>query len=904
MPLSAGDKLGPYEILASIGAGGMGEVYRAKDTKLEREVAIKVLPAALAQDPERLARFEREAKVLASLNHPNIAQIYGIEESSSGRALLMELVPGQTLQTPLPQAEALRIAVQIAEALEAAHEKGIIHRDLKPANIMITPIGVVKVLDFGLAAVPPRSADCDAANSPTLTMQATQAGMIMGTAGYMSPEQAAGQMVDKRADIWSFGVVLWEMLVGVRMFTGSTVAHILADVLRAPIDLDKLPKETPRAVRNLLKRCLDRDFKTRLRDIGEARIAIQSLGKEPEVAVSAAATRSPSGRLPWMAATAAATIAAALAAWAWWRQPAPEPAPPMRFSLDAPPDTQFRSLYFSSAISPDGRLLVFAAQKKGDATPPTLWLREMNSFTPRELPGTENGNGPFWSPDSKSIGFEADGKLKRIDLAGGSVQTLCDITEQIFEGGSWNQEGVILFGLSAGGIQRISAAGGAPVPVTTLNREGASVSGAVSHRYPHFLPDGRNFLYTQAGGLDRSGIYLASLDNPNQAVKLLQSDAKAVYAPPRNGLPGYLFWVRDQTLVVQRFDPRSKRLEGDPLPVADGVAAGFAANTRRAAYSVSTTGMLAYRGGGNAGFELAFVNRDGKPEPTAISSSFQRGGDPAISPDGRRVVLERQTGTTMQVWIYETGRGISTRLTLNPDASWFPVWSPDGKQVAYSAIRGASWGIYRKDASGAGQEELLLGGLKAVAAPSSWSRDGRYLLYQSGDKQIFGGAENEGIFLLPLTGSPQERKPVPYLQTPFRERNAQFSPDGKWVAYQSNQSGRDEVYIQAFPSTGAKWQVSNNEGFQPRWRGDGRELFFISATTQRLWAAGIRASAGRVDIETPRALFPVLLFPGPAYVYDVTPDGQRFVVVSPPGADAQGTSAINVISDWQAGLKK
>ena len=651
MPLSVGEKLGPYEILAPIGAGGMGEVYRAKDTKLEREVAIKVLPAALAQDRERLARFEREAKVLASLNHPNIAQIYGLEESSSGRALVMELVPGQTLQSLLPQDQAQRIAVQIAEALEAAHEKGIIHRDLKPANIMITPTGVVKVLDFGLAAMPQRPTDGDPTNSPTLTMQATQAGMIMGTAGYMSPEQAAGQMVDKRADIWSFGVVLWEMLVGQRMFTGSTVAHILADVLRAPVDLDKLPKETPRAVRDLLKRCLERDVKTRLRDIGEARIVIQNLGKEPDLAVGAVASKSSSGRLPWMAATAAATIVAALAAWAWWRQPALEPALPMRFSLDAPPDTEFRSLYFSSAISPDGRLLVFSAQKKGDATTPTLWLRDMNSFTSRELPGTENGNGPFWSPDSKSIGFQADGKLKRIDVAGGSVQALCDATDLGFEGGSWNQEGVVLFGQAAGGIQRVSASGGAPVPVTVLAREGATPAGAISHRYPHFLPDGRTFLYTQAGALDNSGIYVASLDSPNQAVRLLQTDAKAVYAPPRNEFPGYLLWLRDQTLVAQRFNSKSRRLEGEPLVVADGIAAGFAANARRAAYSLSTTGLLAYRGGGNAGFDLTWVNRDGKPEASTGSASFQRGGDPSISPDGRRVAMERQTGNSMQVWL-------------------------------------------------------------------------------------------------------------------------------------------------------------------------------------------------------------------------------------------------------------
>jgi eukaryotic-like serine/threonine-protein kinase len=421
----------------------------------------------------------------------------------------------------------------------------------------------------------------------------------------------------------------------------------------------------------------------------------------------------------------------------------------------------------------------------------------------------------------------------------------------------------------------VSASGGTPVPVTVLTLEGASAAGAGSNRYPHFLTDGRNFLYTQVGGLDKSGVYVASLDNPNQSVRLLQSDAKAVYAPPRNGLPGYLLWLRDQTLVAQRFDPKSRRLEGEPLVVADGIAAGFAANARRAAYSVSTTGLLAYRGGGNAGFDLTWVNRDGKPDGRTSSTSFQRGGDPSISPDGRRIAMERQTGNTLHVWLYETGRAISTRLTLDPGFSWFPVWSPDGKQVAYSAERGGSWGLYRKDAGGGGVEELLLSGSDRGAASSSWSRDGRYLLYQSGDKQVYGNMVNQlDIFLLPLTASRQERKPVPYLQTPFREANAQFSADGKWVAYESDESGRAEVYIQAFPSTGAKWQVSNNGGIQPRWRGDGRELFFISDTTQRMWVAGIRAFAGRVEIEMSRPLFPVLLFSGPSFLYDVTPDGQ------------------------------
>src|ERR1700674_4294224 len=451
MPLSVGDRLGPYEILAPIGAGGMGEVYRARDTKLDREVAIKVLPAALAQDPERLSRFEREAKVLAALNHPNIAQIYGLEQ----RALVMELVPGETLKGPLPIETALNYAKQIAEALEAAHEKGSTQRDQNPANIMITPAGVVKVLDFGLAAVtqPSAASEGDPANSPTLTMHATKAGMIMGTAAYMSPEQASGKPVDKRADIWSFGVVLWEMLVGHRLFDGETISHVLADVLRGPIDLDKLPKETPLAIRNLLRRCLDRDVKNRLRDIGEARVAIDNAGKEPEVAAAAAPVPR-HGKLPWAAAGLMTLVAAGIAGYSLMRST----PPPLvsQFTVDAPPDTAFTNPFAATAVSPDGRYLVFGA-RRGSATP-SLWLRPLDSLAARPLPGTEGANFPFWSPDSKSIAFFADGKLKRVEAAGGAPLVLCDAGEagSASAGGTWSRDGIILFG-GTDGLRRVPA---------------------------------------------------------------------------------------------------------------------------------------------------------------------------------------------------------------------------------------------------------------------------------------------------------------------------------------------------------------------------------------------------------------------------------------------------------------
>jgi serine/threonine protein kinase len=878
MPLSVGDKLGPYEILAPIGAGGMGEVYRARDTRLDREVAIKVLPAPLAHDPERLARFEREAKVLASLNHPNIAQIYGVEESNRAPALVMELVPGEPLKGPLPLETALNYARQIADALEAAHEKAITHRDLKPANIMITPAGVVKVLDFGLAAVtqPSATREGDPTNSPTLTMQATQAGMIMGTAAYMSPEQASGTPVDKRADIWSFGVVLWEMLNGHRLFDGETISHTLADVLRGPIDFDTLPKETPRTIRNLLRRCLDRNVKNRLRDIGEARVAIDNVGKEPEVA--AASVPVPRhGKLPWAVAALCLIVAAVFAAL-WFMRSMP---PPMasQFTVDAPPDTAFTNSFAATAVSPDGRYLVFGASR--DSARSSLWLRPLDSLAARPLPGTESANSPFWSPDSKSIAFFADRKLKRVELLGGAPLVLCDAAADLGAsvGGTWSRDGIILFG-GADGLRRIPASGGQPVLLTRtdVSRQEAG------HGYPQFLPDGKHFLYfIQSGSPNTQGVYAGSVDRPQERVQVVRTDAKAIYTQPVASRSGYLLWLREQTLLAQRFDPGKLLLEGDPAPVAEEIAVN---EIQRAAFWASDAGLLVSRSGGAGGQKLVWMSRDGKRTEQGGMDDYN---SLRLSPDGKRVAFGRGRATA-NIWLLEFARSVLTRLTFGMKTDYYPVWSLDGRQIAFSSNRSGVFQIYRKDAGGVGQEEQLTSGPNDKLV-TDWSRDGKYLLYSQNDSET-----SLDLWALPLDG---DRKPVPVLQSPFLESGGQFSPDGKWVAYHSTESGRIEVYIRAFPSSSGKWQISNRGGAIPRWRADGKELFYVSPDF-KMMAVTIRVSAASVEADTPRELFAALVA-GLTSPYDVAADGQRFLLSERP--EAQSGAPLTVVVNWQAGLK-
>src|SRR5258708_2544796 len=643
MPLSAGEKLGPFEILTPIGAGGMGEVYKARDTKLDREVAMKVLPAALAQDPERLARFEREARVLASLNHPNIAQIYGIEESEHGRALVMELVPGHTLNGALPLDEALRIAGQVADALEAAHEKGIVHRDLKPANIMITPAGAVKVLDFGLAAVtqPPAAGSGDPNNSPTLTMGATQAGMILGTAGYMSPEQAAGQSVDKRADIWSYGVVLWEMLTGQRLFTGDTMAHILVDVLRTSIDFERLPSATPRPIRALVKRCLDRDVKTRLRDIGEARIAIQKMGTEPEMAATAPLPAR-LGRVGWIAAALVAVAVGGVSRGACGAT-RPIDDPLMRLNVDLGPEA-IGGDRITAAISPDGGRLAYLVRGAGGR--PQLATRLLNQAGATPLPATDGAADPFFSPDGQWIGFFADSKMKKISIQGGSPITLCDATSG--RGASWGEDGNIIVSLGfTAGLSRVPEGGGTPQQVTKLGD-----NGQVTDRWPQVLPGGNAVLFTSSYST------LAFEDGNIQTLSLKTGERKTLLRGgffgryvPANGSTGYLLYVREGEVYAMPFDPVRLELRGTASPLLSHVTINSL--ERIAQLDFSRNGTFIYRSGkaSNESWPVVWLDRSGKTQPLLATPGFYL--TPRFSPDGQRLALAFGAGPAPRIFVHD-----------------------------------------------------------------------------------------------------------------------------------------------------------------------------------------------------------------------------------------------------------
>ncbi len=883
MALTAGARLGPYEILAPIGAGGMGEVYRGRDTKLDREIAIKVLPAALARDPERLARFEREAKVLASLNHPNIAQIYGVEESDGVRALVMELVPGETLKGPLPLERALNYAKQIADALEAAHDKGIIHRDLKPANIMITPQGVVKVLDFGLAAVsqPPGTSSGDPNNSPTLTMQATQAGMILGTAGYMAPEQAAGQAVDKRADIWSFGVVLWEMLTGQRLFTGETVSHILAAVLTREPDLTRVPLK----VRPLLERCLEKDPKKRLRDIGDAWPLLESTPSS--IAIAAVPEIGKSSRFGGKAAWGAAGIlllALGAVSFTHFRE-APPATQALRLSIDLPANADVASF----ALSPDGHTLVLAITMP--TAPPQLYLRSLDSTQFRLINGTNAARTPFWSPDGRSIGFFADAKIKIVSAGGGPVRTLCD--SGIGNGtATWSRDGVILFSSAiTRQIVQVSASGGACTPVLTPEND-------TVYRAPAFLPDGRHFFYASISGGDnaKEGVFVAELDHPKPR-RVLSDMSGVVYVPPQSGSGlAQLLFLRETTLMAQPLDPDTLQPAGDPFAVAE--QASTSNSPPQLAVAASADGTLVYLANQRLDSQLTWYDRSGKVQGKVGARGMVTAV--SLSSDGKTAVASRSRGAgPPEMWLYDLARDVESRLTDAESA--MAVWSPDGADVVFYNSRQRS--MYLKEVT-SGREELLVRGF-----PSDWSPDGRSLLFSDADPK-----NQSDIWILPdPLNKSSVRKPVPFLQTPFDESEAQFSPDGHWVAYTSNESGRYEIYIRPFPTpasgSGVKWRVSSNGGHQPHWRRDGRELFYLEPALPRLLLMAIPVSPGPRPIApdaTPKTLFEFRArFYVPqlnTFTYSPSNDGQRFLVSAYADQDVRPT--LNVMVNWPALVKK
>lgn len=901
MSLATGDPLGPYVILAPIGAGGMGEVYRARDTKLDREVAIKVLPHLLSQNPERLARFEREAKVLAALNHPNIAMIHGLEH----HAIVMELIEGPTLADrlrtgPIPLEESLRIAAQIADALEAANERGIVHRDLKPANVKVRDDGTVKVLDFGLATAvqsgagqPGPGQPSEAANSPTLTMAATEAGVILGTAAYMSPEQAAGKPVDRRADIWSFSVVLWEMLTGKRLFEGETVSHTLADVLRAPIDFDKLPKGTPWTIRELLRRCLDRDVRTRLRDIGEARIAIQKWIANPERGTEAAKVAPAQSRPSWVAWSVAGLLLATTfgVSFVHFRE-APPTAAVIQFSIPSPENSSFGTW---AELSPDGKYLAYGTAKNGLAT---LWLRPLNSPQARPLIAEAQIAYPFWSPDSRWIAYAGGGKLKKVDITATTPAALviCDYVGN-FRGGAWGRDGVILFAPGPmSPILRVPAAGGTPVAVTTLNASFENL-----HRFPTFLPDGRHFLYI-VGSRDRShaGVYVGDLQTKSAAKRILDSDSDAVFVPRSPGSSaGYLLFVKDDSLRAVPFDTQRREVTGEPAVIATGVDQV----NSRGGFSASRNGLLAYWAGDRfVPPDLNWYSRDGKLEGpvlggTALPQGMLMGLN--LSPDERRLASGFGTtaGGTNRVWLFDLSRSGSRPLTLEKDTAVMPVWSADSKRLAfgYSEAGVVNLFVQSRDQPNS-PERILTTGLPAW--PTDWSQDGRLLVYAVDN----GGQHDLWALSLP------DKKAHAWLQSPAFESQGQLAPrtaNPWWLAYRSDESGREEVYLESFTLEGrraGRVQISTTGGRDPRWRGDGRELYYISAD-EKLMAVETRAD---FTVGSTKELFTLPPLPrGSIYLahrFSVTRDGRRFIIATVPAH--QNVAPLSVIVNWQEQLRR
>jgi serine/threonine protein kinase len=866
----------------------MGEVCRARDMKLGRAVALKILPDALAADPDRRARFQREAQVLASLNHPNIGGIHGLEDAGGVTALVLELVEGPTLADriadgPIPLDEALPIACQIAEALEAAHDQGIIHRDLKPSNIKLRPDGAVKVLDFGLARLTAPVEGSSAARldqSPTITSPSpmTGIGVLLGTAAYMSPEQAKGRVADKRSDVWAFGCVLYEMLAGRRAFHGDDVSDTMAAVLRGEPDWNALPSDLSPAVRTLLRRTLEKDRRDRIGDAAAALFVLRDLNHLSQASGAVVRHGRPRSAIAFAAVALTGAAVGAAILWAVMR-PAPSSSEVFRFSVPPPPNSRLSTGVSTlvATLSADGRRIVFIAP--GDKGANLLWLRAFDALDARPLPGTEGATLPFWAPHGRALGFFAGGKLKTIDLAGGVVQTLGDALAP--RGGTWNRDDLIVYASSnIGPLLRIPATGGQPVSVTTLS--GTALE--TSHRFPSFLPDGQHFLYVASPA---NTIWIGTLDS-TAPVRVLNADSQAQYAEP-----GYLLFTRQGMLLAQPFNVQQLRLEGEPRNVAQLLARDA---NGYAAFSASENGVLAYRTGSPAiRTQLAWVDRAGKLTASIGEPGLYR--NPALSPDGTRLAVEvvDPLGRNQDVTLIDIARGAASRFTFDTANDAYPIWSADGRDVYFASDRDAGiFNLFRKPANGAGDDERLIKSSEDMA-PYSASADGKYLVSR---------LNVTAVGVLPLTG---DRKPGSLLQSPsFTQTQGQISPDGRWLAYISNESGRYEVYVRTFPATtGGRWQISQTGGIAPRWSGEGKELFFYAADG-RLMAAEIAADAA-VQVRNLVPLFEARLLNGPTIStgfraqYDVTPDGKRFLVNIP--VEEAAAPPITTVLNWTAALK-
>ena len=885
MALSSGTKLGPYEIDAPLGAGGMGEVYRAQDTRLERTVAIKILPAQLSADPVRKQRFEREAKTISSLNHPHICVLYDVGSQDGIDYLVMECVEGETLakrleKGALPLEQVLKYGAQIADALDKAHRSGVVHRDLKPGNIMLTPTGA-KLLDFGLAkpSVP-------LASGATLTAAVTQSspmteqGAIVGTFQYMSPEQVEGKELDGRSDIFSLGALLYEMLTGQRAFQGKSQMSVASAILeKEPSPIASLKPMTPPALDRCIKRSLAKELERRWQSASDLADELRWITESSQSGIAAptlaAAKRKLRGQVAWLIAVVSLSVITVLLGYLHWRDlKSTSQTQVVHASINAPDNKRFDFVGDAAGpvmVSPDGTKLVFSASG-------FLWLRVLNDIAPRRLEGSQDAMHPFWSPDSHSIGFSADGKLKTLDITGGSPVTLCDAPA--LRGATWDANGTILVAPNARSeILRITASGGTPVPVTKLDH-----AQHTTHRWPSFLPDGKHFLYLAANHADphgaSTGIYVASLDGKLNRL-LLHSFARVEYAS------GYLLYLRETTLMARPFDPDKLDFTGEAVPVAENVTA--APGTWGAIFTASRNGVLAYAAGNLAGNELRWYDRQGRNLNALGTGTYY---SPRLSPDGTRLAVDFGD-PDREIWVFDLRRGVKTRLTFTgTDAA--PVWSPDGTRIAFAALSsGERSEVFDKKSNGEGQNEPL----DVTAdnkAPTDWSPDGHFLLLD------YDFSALSQLYVLPLTG---DRKPYPFSKSQFPQRSGHFSPDGRWVAYSSRESGRDEVYVAPFPGPGGKWQVSSAGGRMPRWRRDGRELFFISED-DTLMAAEVETKQGKVDVKSVHPLFHINVAPEAterAGSYDVAADGTRFVVNA--NSD-ENPAPITLVLNWPADLKK